>query len=736
MQFDPRETMSAPSDLFEHDDGSVKTHVKPRFREIFQASAATSFFAYLPMTFWEEILKHTNEYHKKADNPYASQPPVSMDELMRFFGILFYMRLFPRGEIANYWGCQQENVVLGFGSNATLDGVMPQRRFKAIRFALSFGPHVSLLQITEDPAMKLRPLLNILKKTGARYVNVGQNITIDETSVASRSRYAPRLIVYNPKKPTGKYHFKLYMCSCASTWIALNYRLHCSSTLQHRLDGVVSSNEIADFTQEIEATSETRKAVLECVRPFFGSHRVINMDNYYTSVQLLEALRLKGLYARGTVRANSSKHFPRHVILSKEDHCQRGDYRMVVSASTQTLAASWCDGSIVCMISNADPSTATQVARQVRQKTEVVDAPVCIHEYSRFMQGVDRLDQTRDRFSLADGHSFRKWYKKLGLALVDIARCNAFYTWKLVRGDTRDRDQHRAFVSELASQLLSGKWESLLPDERFLFDDDAAAAALLSPVCASARRPVAPVKQLTACTFVSSKDQFKGQCLRRRNCIVCRYEGQPYPTIVTIYCLKHKVSLCNNAMPSEDKSYYCPHKDWSCWRKYHEYYLPRQLFTANGRVRRSSAMHKKKKADVQLLMDSSVPTEPLVTTAPAPTEPPAPTDQQAPIEQHVALAPAPTEPPAPTQQQAPIEPLVTTAPAPTEPTGPRVPSGLPPLSESPFGVLPPGWSPASSVSTDFAGDGPEDIVYDADQVARNLAEVRGQEIRVRRTLNM
>ncbi|OWZ11668.1 LOW QUALITY PROTEIN: Transposase [Phytophthora megakarya] len=62
-----------------------------------------------------------------------------------------------------------------------------------------------------------------------------------------------------------------------------------------------------------------------CLRPRFGSNRILNTDNDYTSVQLLQALRVKGLYARGTVHGGS-KHFPKHTTIGKNS-ASRGDYR-------------------------------------------------------------------------------------------------------------------------------------------------------------------------------------------------------------------------------------------------------------------------------------------------------------------------------------------------------------------------------------------------------------------------
>ncbi|KAG4053481.1 hypothetical protein PC123_g11367 [Phytophthora cactorum] len=78
---------------------------------------------------------------------------------------------------------------------------------------------------------------------------------------------------------------------------AMNYRLHCNnSDIADRLQNVVSQAEMQQLREELEDVQQVRKHALELVRPYFFSRRVINMDNYYTSVQLLLDLELKGLY--------------------------------------------------------------------------------------------------------------------------------------------------------------------------------------------------------------------------------------------------------------------------------------------------------------------------------------------------------------------------------------------------------------------------------------------------------
>ncbi|OWY94201.1 Transposase [Phytophthora megakarya] len=159
---------------------------------------------------------------------------------------------------------------------------------------------------------------------------MGRNVALDECSVACRSKYGRHVIVFNPTKPTGKYHFRL-------------------SDPKDILHGVTGEIEALELRREWSKArvSSIRQLVLEVARPLYGSNRILNTDNYYTSVQLLQALRVKGLYARGTVRGGS-KHFPKHTTLDKNS-ASRGDYRQGVSSEHGIVAASWWDGRLVQM---------------------------------------------------------------------------------------------------------------------------------------------------------------------------------------------------------------------------------------------------------------------------------------------------------------------------------------------------------------------------------------------------
>eukprot|EP00644_Phytophthora_capsici_P004525 jgi/Phyca11/111085/e_gw1.19.646.1 len=95
------------------------------------------------------------------------------------------------------------------------------------------------------------------------------------------------------------------------------------------------------------------------------------------------------------------------------------------------------------------------------------------------------------------------------------------------------------------------------------------------------------------CESVSSKQLFRDAGRKKRQCVVCRYEER-YPTEVTDYCHTHSVCLCRVMHDHVEKPYICPQSTWTCWDKFHRFYLPNGLFTDKGNVRRTSQLAKLK----------------------------------------------------------------------------------------------------------------------------------------------
>jgi hypothetical protein len=162
------------------------------------------------------------------------------------------------------------------------------------------------------------------------------------------------------------------------------------------------------------------------------------------------------------------------------------------------------------------------------------------------------------------------------------------------------RDSHRFFMLELIGDLLNKRWMDEMDSQTLM-------VGMVEGVPGSTpKKPQRNFKPSPSpqCDSYASRNVLArlGKTSRdARGCAVCKHEGR-YPTTMTDYCSEHKVCLCrklytryekNNEgfysetlQESEDFNY-----EWSCWEKYHSYYLPKKLFNLNRNIIKNSEMH-------------------------------------------------------------------------------------------------------------------------------------------------
>ncbi len=138
---------------------------------------------------------------------------------MTYFGILIYGMLYPQTgrRMLEWWDSPYKNAWTKF---------MSRGRFLQICSVLHFSDNSDVDGMHTDSLHKIRPMLNILKSTLSRYAVLGSEHSFDEGTMACRSIYGRHLIVYNGMRPTGKFHFKIYMLCCAVTNLVHKIKIH------------------------------------------------------------------------------------------------------------------------------------------------------------------------------------------------------------------------------------------------------------------------------------------------------------------------------------------------------------------------------------------------------------------------------------------------------------------------------------------------------------------------------
>ena len=95
--------------------------------------------------------------------------------------------------------------------------------------------------------------------------------------MACFSRYGRQLISFNPMKPTGKFHFKMYMICCAHTNLTLKIKIHTKTGSDDNTAGA------EDDANDEKMVNKIDQLTLSMCETFYKSGATINMDNYYMS---------------------------------------------------------------------------------------------------------------------------------------------------------------------------------------------------------------------------------------------------------------------------------------------------------------------------------------------------------------------------------------------------------------------------------------------------------------------
>jgi len=534
-----------------------------------------------PLFFWDIIVNEINRYaaqkiKKRLEAGNTKRPrllcgykwkDVTRQEIMTYFGILMYAMLYPQTgrRIREYWDSPYHNAWTKF---------MSRGRYVQLTSVLHFNDNNDEEGRARDSLHKIRPLLNILKKTLGKYATVGNELSYDEATMANKSSFGRSLICFNPMKPTGKFHFKIYMICCAKTNLTLRMKIHTRDNSDVDVD-----DNFNEFMNKLD------NQTVQLCKPFFNSGCTVNMDNYYMSTTCAMKLRQHGVFCRGTIRSNR-KFVPKSIFFNTTEarNLPRGTHRIAVNHDHQMVAIGWLDNKPVHFVSTADTTEIVTVSRRSGANLIEVSAPVVVANYNKYMGGVDRHDRLRSTYSLCKRHKFKKYYVKLLLFIFDIGLTNAWVYYKMCHEDVCSKEGARVdFFQSIAECMVNynTNWseyeQSSTAASKLLQDSEVNDGTLQIGICRPVHLNNLPCKLST----------------KIKICQVCKYElRKPKWKSVTL-CPKHGVRLCTevrqerrNCLPTITKRDGSEVTDWSwtcdtvdsCWNKFHNFYAAQGLF--------------------------------------------------------------------------------------------------------------------------------------------------------------
>jgi hypothetical protein len=344
-----------------------------------------------------KIVKYTNEYGELHAKQWKD---ITKKDLELFFAILFISGIQKRTDKPLHWFSQSPLLEC-----TLIKKVMSGRKFFTIMRYLHCCPTQPRdpTQADYDPSYKVSEIRDYLQERFLALFVPGQQLSLDETLICAfgRIKFKVRIVT-----KAARYGIKVYVITDATTAFVLKVVFYTGKSTY------MGDNEEA-------SKKKTVQVVERLVEPFVGTHRTINVDRFYTSLELLKSLTERRLYITGTMLAT---RVPQSIRLTKTSAqykgMKRGDavkYRLRYDVGNNQCMAglvAWRDRNIVyCLSNDSNNFDFDECKRRGDGGIISLPRPVSIANYNRYMGGVDLADMQRLQCSLTIMGQNQWWLK-------------------------------------------------------------------------------------------------------------------------------------------------------------------------------------------------------------------------------------------------------------------------------------------------------------------------------------
>ncbi|XP_044740939.1 piggyBac transposable element-derived protein 3-like [Chrysoperla carnea] len=321
--------------------------------------------------------------------------------------------------IKNYWSTDKDYDV------PFVRNIMTRTRFETILSNIHINDNTFITN-SNDKLYKVRPLIDILNEQFKHYYYGSRELAVDEAMILFKGRSTIKQ--YNPMKPV-KRGYKLWILADKCGFVK-------------KFD--VYQGKTGQVDKKFENYNLGERVVLEMTEEHWGKQKIIYFDNFFTSLRLLEKLKVEGTFACGTIRQNR-KGIPPTI---NDKHMKRGDFDHKTS-NTGITFCKWMDNRPVLLASNYNGSKETTVERRDKKgEKHPIKCPEVICDYGKFMGGVDRADHLRSLYNL-DRRS-KKWWHRLLFGMIEISLINAYIIYCQARTKMSVLEFRRAVTNGLA----------------------------------------------------------------------------------------------------------------------------------------------------------------------------------------------------------------------------------------------------------------------------------------------
>lgn len=385
-------------------------------------SPLDTFFCIISSPIRDQIIRFSNkkaeQFYKKwnTDNPFktpAKWTSITDDELKAFFGILLVM--------GSQKSSQQKASELWKQNSFPLNrATMSLKRFQQILRFIRFDNHATrAIRQSEDKAAPIRDIFQMINSNLRNHFRPYETITVDEQLFGYRGR--TKFTQYIPSKPA-KYGMKIWWACDATTFYPLNGQIYTGKE---------------GNTRDV---NQGERVVKDLVAPYKNSGRNVTMDNFFTSLPLLQELITWKMTIVGTLKKNK-RYIPEEFKASKRREVLSSEFGFGQNATICSYVPA--KGKSVVLLSSMHRDSAVS---NIKKKPEM------ILFYNKTKGGVDTMDKMVSQYSTK--RSTTRWPLAMFFNLLDVSALAAYiiYFTNNPHGEVK-KSRRREFIQTLGENL-------------------------------------------------------------------------------------------------------------------------------------------------------------------------------------------------------------------------------------------------------------------------------------------
>ncbi|CAF1543190.1 unnamed protein product [Adineta ricciae] len=264
--------------------------------------------------------------------------------------------------------------------NTFISSIMSRNRFLQIFYNLhlannSLEPERGSKEYSK--IYKIKNFTDILRENFKKNYSFGRYGTIDESMIKFKGRSS--LKQYLPLKPI-KRGYKVWCLCDPITGYLFNFQIY------------LGKDEISG-----KEASLSERVVFDLISSDNFQGKYLYFDNFFTSLRLLEKLKLQKIKACGTIRPDRAS-IPSD--FAKKNKMQRGDCESMIILNSIVFV--WMDTKQVLLASNYHKENeVVSISRRLKNGQHItINCPKAIKDYNQFSHGVDRLNQRISCYNL------------------------------------------------------------------------------------------------------------------------------------------------------------------------------------------------------------------------------------------------------------------------------------------------------------------------------------------------